>query len=667
MTLPPPGSDSSAVAQYVEGLVRECANDPRRAAWLDRAQRDLDLYLGDHFASAPTTEVERVVLNRIQNVVISMMAIQTSDPPKILFVPRETGEPPLYYANPAAPELGYAPADQPITADMARELRAMVERERSMRAAATGIAPKTLDDAVVEVTDRTAADALQVVFDAKWEEANGQAIFGENVLNKNILGWQPTLFEVEPDGKFCLTNVHPIHVFYDPLCSDSRLARYAIYDWLASTEQLIDRYPGHKDAIEAAGRRSIGLPGQGAYTPSAVYDQQFGREMAWVRSAWLRGQDYPMAEEEAISTGAVRVEHVPTGELVQEMDEQGQVIAESPKLAAIVVNRDGQEVSPTGPGWPRKPGIRYVVCIGNECIEDRQWPIDDIPLVNNVNTPIPYSCYGQGEPTRLDGLQMALNRALSAAITHHRFNAFPTEVIPQSVAELMPEAIRNAHTRPATRIKVPDDLIQRFGGIKNIIGNIDVPPIPADAWKLIQFLVDAIDKEGHQAEVLQGNAAPGWSGDAINSLQNAATQVIKAKSLKTEQWLRGLAGVMSEWIIRHMSDREWRRHCSKFPPVVLAAFRDRLKSMTMDISVKIGSGSAANSRQETNNLIAARGAGLPISEPTLMEQLGLDPPAELQKSAQWQEQVARTLPTPPQQPGLPPGPPVAANNPATTA
>jgi hypothetical protein len=157
---------------------------------------------------------------------------------------------------------------------------------------------------------------------------------------------------------------------------------------------------------------------------------------------------------------------------------------------------------------------------------------------------------------------------------------------------------------------------------------------------------------------MQGNASASWSGEAIASLQNAAAQVIRAKSMHTEFYLKRLARLMVHSIVHRMGPADWQRYCSKYPWQALEALHTRAKSLDVDISVQITSGSGAAKQAETNSLIAGRQAGLPVSDPTLMERMNLDADAELARQAEFNR---KRMAAQPQQPGMAPA---AANNPA---
>ena len=95
--------------------------------------------------------------------------------------------------------------------------------------------------------------------------------------------------------------------------------------------------------------------------------------------------------------------------------------------------------------------------------------------------------------------------------------------------------------------------------LPDCIMHLPAPVLPADFWKMLDFLITMMDKEGNQADVASGNAAPGWSGEAISSLQNAHNQLVRASGLSTEDWLRDLTELKINSIVHLMSPEDCAR------------------------------------------------------------------------------------------------------------
>jgi hypothetical protein len=291
---------------------------------------------------------------------------------------------------------------------------------------------------------------------------------------------------------------------------------------------------------------------------------------------------------------------------------------------------DGTPVTEEDPAWPQRYGVRLTRICDNELFEDVE-DLTGIPVAVNTNIPLPYSPYGQGEPERLGGMQAALDMLLSSAVTYFAYASFPPELVPTSVMDRLGGALANARSIPGQRIPIGDDLIMQLGGIEKVMTQLPAGTLPADFWRLIEFLAASIDNEANQSQVMQGEAAAGWSGDAIKNLQSAATQVIRAKSQRTEAYLQHIAYTIYFQIINFMTPDDWARYCSKYPVAVLRAMAKK-GDFRADVTVSIKSGTAANAAGETQNLIAAKGQGVPISDRTIQRRLNLDPDEELQNT-----------------------------------
>lgn len=679
--LPPPGGDKTAIANFVYRLIEESYNDERRRNWEIEAEDGYNFYLGNQWDSLPNDGMIRLTLNRVITCVIAMYAVQAGDPPKITFTARESGEPPLEFLNtdiPAGQEIAAAEAGmgmpfdpmQPLDPQLAGFIKAQIEQGKAMAAAAAaqgmpepdGILP---EETLVEVTDFTTAAALQTVFDAMWEECGGQVVFGENVLNKNILGISPTLYQFDDETKqHVLENIHPLQVFLDPFKSLYTKGHYEVYVEPISADEACAMQPHLEKPIrEAATYGVFHFPGVSHQGASARYLQKFGRDMVVVVHCWLRHQPYPMTPDEALQAGRVKQGELPTGEMTEELDPATGLAMPAPVMRPALLHPEtGEELAEGTPAWPVRYGIRQLSILANEAVEDRECEFVNIPLPWNTNLPVPFSPWGMGEPKRLKGLQQALNTALSSIVTHQAYSAVPPEVARQEVVEALGKHLERIRAKPGQRLVVPPTVASLVGNdLSKLIQYLQTADMPADAWKLVEFLLRVIDTEGNQSEVMQGNAPSGYSGDTVAALQNAASQVIKAKSLHTEHWLKWVAKLMVHSIVNRMGPADWRRYCSKYPPQALAALHAKAKQLDVDIAVEIKSGSGSTKKQQAQNVMSARTAGVPVSPQTSLENLGLDADAELQRNADWQRKTAAVMPPPPAPaPGGPAG--AAANN-----
>jgi hypothetical protein len=114
-------------------------------------------------------------------------------------------------------------------------------------------------------------------------------------------------------------------------------------------------------------------------------------------------------------------------------------------------------------------------------------------------------------------------------------------------------------------------------------------------------------------------------------------------------------------IINRLTPADWHRYMSMYPVQAVAALHQRVKSLDVDISVKITSASGASEQAETQQLIAAKQSGIPISDPEIMERLNVDPDVQAQRQSDWARKQAITAGVMPQAPAANNS---AANNPA---
>lgn len=703
MRTPPPGSDPATIAQFVDRLVRESDQDKRRQAWAIEADRGLELYLGNHWTTPCPANKLRLVLNRIQNCVIAVCAIQAGDPPRMTFTGRESGDKPLVYLNTEIPEgqklaqnfiaagaqnddgTPWTP-DKPLNDQWATWLQQQVEQAEMVNAQAQAMGlpqqpTSFIPDVIVDVTDQTSAQALQTIFDGQWEMAAGQFVFVENITNKNIFGWQPTLVEFKDDTKeHVLTNVHPKLVFPDPMHTDSKSASYEVYDQPISVEDAKEKYPSLAKLIDESNPRQGTIQWIGSSQSSEIgtYDQAFERDMVVIRTCWIANMPYPMTPDAAVSAGKLSTGEVDTGpkEFLSannsgiacagcgQMWQPGALspddscpgcgapLGAAPTRTGYFHPQTNQEITPTvagpdgqpvpHPQWPTRVGIRKIIIIGNAnaLIDDREYEGDEIPLPANRNIAVPFSPYAQGEPKRLEGLQMAINRLLSALVTHQAYTTYPVELMNEAVADRLSESMKKARTEPDKRLIIPKDLLKDLGGdIKNAIQYLDVPEMATDVWKLLDLLLQLIDKEGNQSDVMQGDASANWSGETVKALQTAAAGVIRGKSMFTEFYLKRIATIMAGNITNRMEPADWKKYLGAKPVEAIEALHTRAKSIGVDITIEIKSGSGSTKQQQTQNMFAAKQAGMPVSTPTLMESMDLDPDAELAREAEYQRKA----------------------------
>lgn len=665
--IPPPGEirtpgQKAAVVSFVDSLVYESTERRRDFEWM--ADTNLRLYLGDHwFGRGLPDGMARVTVNRIQNAVLAGAAVLTQSRPEFTFAARESQDRPIYYINlqgvqrtPAVIEfLAQFPLEATVeTVDPNSETdpptmrppRALTDDEATtvQTAIFSGLqisqavdaqqAPPTALENVIpasilaKVNNEKVAEAYKVFFDAKWDEANGDYYVAENILNNLVIGWQNMLCEWnDEEQQLMLRNPEFLMIHVDPTQTDISTAQFGIYDQLLSKDQAITLYPHLEDEIKQyAMPGTPQQPGEYGYRRAWPYQQLvFRRDMIIVRSAWLRSQMYPMSIQEALTRGKVTIQNK-ASDVPPSSDTPEDVLADAESTPYYMLP-NGAEVSPGDSDWPKRPGVRLLQVIANTVVYDEEYPLGDIPLPQNVNIPMPGSPYGQGEPQRLEGLQKAANAILSDLVTFYNHNAMPLQWVAESVQSRLPEMVADAYINAGTKMVVPDDLLLAMQG--KLVGFIEPPQMPTDAWKLVELLLQLIDTESNHSEVMQGRAKAGWSGDAIQSLQQAATGVLGFKSRRTETMLKYLATLITRALVHRTTSAEWQKYVSQYSPHILDAIRERLKSLTINIRVEITGNKDAHRAANKQMIIQEKQAGL-LSPQTAQRELGHDPVVEEQ-------------------------------------
>lgn len=352
-TIPPIGQigedDHGDVVSYLQGLAQE-ASEGGRDEWADVADRSMTIYT---YGADPIPLDTKVVVNEIQNAVISITDIQTKEPPAVSLEPVERGEPPVcFWAGPpdlgtllgVAPEQmqewpgpdGTMQAPLPLTESQADRIRDAIIAggmpiAPAMPAAgpdgkpiadqATGapvMAPPPMravkDTWLVEVNDQLMADTYQGVFDVLWQRSGMDRRIRSNLLWTNIHGWTLWLYEFDDDEhKFIVRPMSIKQVYVDPTIEDIRDAAYAMIDLLIDVAEAKRRYPQIADEIDQWAQSGQPQRVDGFTQFGDAFDRTFQRGMVTMRVAWLRNQPCPYELDEALARGMVEQIEVPDG------------------------------------------------------------------------------------------------------------------------------------------------------------------------------------------------------------------------------------------------------------------------------------------------------------------------------------------------------------------
>jgi hypothetical protein len=143
---------------------------------------------------------------------------------------------------------------------------------------------------------------------------------------------------------------------------------------------------------------------------------------------------------------------------------------------------------------------------------------------------------------------------------------------------------------------------------------------------------------------MQGTAPAGSSGEWVQSLQAAAAQTIRAKSQRTETYLKELAELFFCVIRDELTVEELMAMCGKYSPAIWHAIKQGVKQIHLDVSAQVSSGSASNKQAETQMLLAMRGANVQVSDESILAKAGLDQANETQKILKSQRVMGMAAP-----------------------
>lgn len=675
--LPPLGAigeyDHASCTSYLGGLAQESSF--ARAEWLVMADENLEIYT----YGSLNYDSEKIQVNEIQNAIIAATDLQTRQPPAVTLEPVETGEPPQsFWAGPpqVLAQLGVmSQPGQPLDPMLADQLRQM--------GANGAIKPEWL----VDVDDRLIAQTYQTIFDVYWQRSAADRFIRSNLLTTNIQGWTFALYEFDDDEQRHLLRMQSVRqVYIDPTVEDVADAAYVGLDMVLDAEQAKSMYPQLADQIDASAERGLPPRPDSTTDWGQAFDRDFQRPMVVMRVFWLRDQPIPLSADEAIQGGRVQevpneIAQIPgvagavdplangsaqsalgssispmggatepevgnaqvqlNGDAVPLAEDAGagdggaepdvggvaspDVGDPSAGLGGAVSYRlpTGASIAPGDPAWPTRRGIRQITVIADTVVDDRECEHWDIPILHNVNLPLPGRPWGLGEPFRLQSLQQARSRMLDALVTHCEFFKAPASTMSQSMWDALPAEFRNgAHIKPNMVLVVPDDLYALTGG--KVMTIVDPPQTPPALVQMQGILKEEISEQSGHTDVLQGIApSSGMSGKALATLQQGATSLIGFKARRTEDVVRRLANLMLHSLVWRLDAPEVGRIISQYPIDVLQAIMTRARQIEWDVKVEITSGSGEMQAQNKQQAMQERQLGI-ISMQTTRERMGED-------------------------------------------
>lgn len=677
--LPPPGTPNSegAVAEYLNGLTRETYLRQADFNVWDRAYINHQLYL---YARRQDRKCGRVRVNFIQGACDSNAALQTASAPTFFVRERSTGVPPVYYFNKAAapPMLAGMPqTDRSLDDQHVKLLQDMI-MQAAVKAKSTGQPPEISPNVLVRVDDSTIRRALNDVLADKFEAGGGVQFTREHIRYRNIYGYQFTLQGWDDrEHKPTFRNMEPVCVFPDWTRTNiGEMAHVVIDDFMGKDEALADNPdPAVRKAIEEKSQGgSPEFAGNVPYVfPPYWKGKYFYREVVIVRTAWIRNQPYPLTAEEAVNAGLVTLEKVLiepveslagpdggtggadtfTSDGVTAPVPAGPVEPLAPNTRDGYFAADGSEITFPHPQMTRT-GIREIKVIAGKVVYDKECERVDFPFMHSVNIGIPFTPWGQGEPERLEYAQLAYNNVVTDIVVNGEFATTPSAVTTDLVVRDNPRLANNAYIRPGELYVVSSGTWLTLGGDRGqpMIQSITPPPTPPDQWRreemLHKILVDVSDR----SDVMRGQApGAGASGIMVQELQQAGSNVVGYKSQGTEDALAHAAKVLVGDITTRMTPKQLAKEYPKYSEWIWTEIHNRWLNhyLYSNIDVEVTGGGINARRKRGMELLQAKQTGLSVSQPEIMESFDLDPEEQIRREAEFQTQLAMSLPQQPQQ------------------
>ncbi len=585
-------------------------------------------------------------VDRTSSIIVTQWSIQTETPPRPIFSPRETNDPPIWYLEDSGSQkiqvamqmglqLQLTPeqlgGEFPIYDEEYKQLvqlpdpQTMPDPNAPPQADEQGNPipppppqPLFAEDDFVRVDDFVAAEALTQELQSEWETQHIDEFVRQNIFDTIVLGHRDVLFQYDAEksmGK--LVDLYPWNVWCDKWQRTNADGDYYLILEILSLKKAKAMYTDISDEMwEDIIDVDIINPGEDRGDKFSMGSGS-GRETVQKWTMFERNNLYPLSPEEAVEQGLVepRMEFVSVPERgefgEQVLDEDGQVVMMSAPdqavtetgLPVFTLVETGEDTDPEAASWPKRTGVRQLEMIGDVILLDQETEFSDIPIARNKNIPITDSPYGQGEPFRLAPLQELLNRIWTLFREHARFFAQPQKLMPVSAIERMEGEVGRIFSSAKETIGIPDDLIHAYGDIKRVIQTLDPPQIQIAFVNMLDRITEAMDNIGGTVEVLRGEAKSDWSGATVDRLTNAARGPIGAKARHASSALAYLAGVWANAIIDFTPSDVWSERNGKYKPQVLDAMRSRLKKIGFDVKVEVsGSGSRESRIMKLNQL-----------------------------------------------------------------
>lgn len=309
--------DQGFHVSYLSSLAREA-----REAREDVVQAIEDNINVFRFGKASGSPAEgELVVNEIQNAIISTTQIQTQEPPAASLEPVETGEPPLHFwAGPQdvglalfglqvfevasfIDENGVEQPPTPLDPMVAGQLKALAVPEEVSPALPMGmIRPEW----IAEVSDQSTADVYQTVLDIFWERSQSDLFIRQALMDTNIQGTWFGLYEFDDTRlRHTLKAMPFLQVYADATVRDIADMGFFGFDLPVWADEAKTLYPDLAEDIDAEAKEGNPTLVDQNTQYSSTYDRDFQRPHVVLRVFWLRNQMVPLSKEEAIELGEI--------------------------------------------------------------------------------------------------------------------------------------------------------------------------------------------------------------------------------------------------------------------------------------------------------------------------------------------------------------------------
>lgn len=591
---------------------------------------NLAYYLGQQQTHPIPAGLRFCTTNLVQGSVLSTAAIQTEgDGTRITISPKESSEPLEYYADAtafapgfleqsvgASPEQvsGQAPISTQQLMPLAPLMVSQTDPQTDQPAQTPDgqqVQPTIPEGALMPVDDKTRAEIIQAIFDeVTWERGSLDFRWMENIINKGVTGFSDMLLQWDfVNNAVEGINIHPKNVWVPPEGTDPTRFAYWMLAEPMSVQEATTHYPEWEKTILELG--STGPTRSSSYFQlGSPYAQINQRRMVTVWHVWLKYWPTPMSEDEALKAGAVSQairdtdnETSTTGGKDAVAGGEDTLVPTAPDapagpthepIAGTYVLPDGSLTAPDNDNWPTKKTTRQITLLGGGVnptlnaaipVEDIECPYDDVPIVRNINIPIPFRPDGQGEPERLRALQDAINRVNSILFNHTGYLQSPQMIMSAEVRTLNGDKTKKPFSHPGAAWIVPNE---QMNMPNPPITFVQTPSLNVSYLNYLQWLVDIFKEVSGYSNESQGTTQPGVvAASAIQALQQAARTMVSLKARYTKRAMKTAAQIILGMIRDFLPDEEAVKIVSKYPPAMVVHVKNDPKTYECDINIEL--------------------------------------------------------------------------------